>query len=257
MSQIEWTNDTCNPLVGCSRVSPGCANCYAATQAKSARLQQFEQYQEIKDWDGTVQFVSSALDKPRKRKKPTMYFVCSMSDLFHKNVLKSWQDYIFDVMESLPRHTFQLLTKRPERMRDYLSDRWRDCEPPSNIWLGTSVENKSFKGRIDLLRQTPAAVKFLSCEPLLEDLGILDLTGIGWVIISGESGSGARPCRVAWIESLIEQYQRAGVPVFVKQLGKSTDVPISDSKGGKIEEFPVSLQIRQFPVREREVLKLF
>lgn len=274
MIKIEWTDQTWNPVVGCSEVSPGCANCYAREAARSQRLQQFPQYQTVKAWNGTVEFVESQLLKPVSWKSPQMVFVCSMADLFHNNVPDEWIDRVMAIAAICPRHTFQILTKRPERMRAYFADpnrtRWicdraldllRDEENPlkwklpleqfevkiplPNVWLGTTVENRKAIARIPAMRDTPSVLRFLSCEPLLEDLGDLPLTGIDWVIVGGESGSRARLCKVEWIRAIVEQCDRAGVPVFVKQPGSNTDV--SASRQNKISALPTELQIQQFP----------
>lgn len=188
MSAIQWTDETYNPIVGCSRISAGCKNCYAADAAKSARLQQFPQYQKVKDWNGVTEFVESQLLKPLSWKKPKKVFVCSMSDLFHESVPFEWIDQIFAVMAIAPQHTFQILTKRPKRMLEYFLDyrcdmapRWVEIQgtkqvidlgrslPLPNVMLGVSVENQQAAGdRIPLLLQAPATKRFLSCEPLLE-----------------------------------------------------------------------------------------
>jgi protein gp37 len=250
-TSIHWTNETWNPLVGCSKISVGCARCYAAEAAKSARLQQFAQYQMVKDWDGTIAFVENQLLKPLSWKSPKKVFVCSMSDIFHAHVKDEWLDKIFAVMAFARQHTFQVLTKRPERMRQYLSDpatverieeagysftHNMDCIntwPLPNVWLGTSIENQEVVDqRIPYLLQTPAVVQFLSCEPLLESVDIsnyisqsvldtLICPSVDWVIIGGESGSKSRPCHSRWIESLVTQCQQQSVAVFVKQLGQN------------------------------------
>lgn len=294
-SKIEWTDETWNPITGCSEISPGCLNCYAKAAAKSARLQQFEQYRAVKNWDGTTFFAESQLLKPLGWKSPKKIFVCSMSDLFHKNNPDEWIDKIFAVMARCPQHTFQLLTKRPANALEYLKKKrfikfvsglndhgdWIDTQnsivglPLPNVWIGTTVENqKAADERIPLLRETPAAIRFLSCEPLLEPV-YLDLKEIDFVITGGESGTGARPCHLDWIRSVVLQCKAAGVPVFVKQLGakpiefvsqvestpyiegvvstnfagETRKVPYKTKtkKGGNIEEFPIELQIRQFP----------
>lgn len=277
MTQIQWTDETWNSIVGCSKISPGCVNCYAADAAKSPRLQQFPQYQEVKEWNGKTTFVESQLLKPLSWKSPRKVFVCSMSDLFHENTPDEWIDRIFAVMALCPQHIFQVLTKRPERMLEYrksnitkaaqaidISPKVKQENPWSfaNIWCGVTVENqKAANERIPLLQQTPAAIRFLSCEPLLEDVK-LDLTGIDWVIVGGESGTGSRPCHLDWIRSVVHQCKAAGVPVFVKQLGACAinrkpyisevadtyyQLKLKSRKGGEIEEWPEDLRIREFP----------
>lgn len=302
MSKIQWTDETWNPVIGCSKISPGCKNCYAAETAKQPRLQQFPQYQEVKDWDGTVTFVESQLLKPLSWRSPKKIFVCSMGDLFHENMEFEWIDKIFAVITLCRQHTFQVLTKRPKRMLKYLSENVQEIEvnlswiwddlvfsnsplvnkfdsdwvneqvteltwPLPNVWIGTSVENQQVaQERIPLLLQTPAAVRFLSCEPLLENIDLTQwLTGNpkpDWVICGGESGSSARPCHLDWLLKLAAQCQSAEVAVFLKQLGSNpinskpyisgvADVhyylKLKDRKGGNIDEFPDELKVREFP----------
>jgi protein gp37 len=289
---IEWTNATWNPIRGCSRVSIGCTNCYAESVAYrfSGVGKPYEGLMRIgadgirrREWNGQIRFVEKHLLDPLKWKEPRRIFVNSMSDLYHENCPDRWRDPIYAVMAQTPEHTYQILTKRPERRREYLSsefleDRIDDagvqgfgwCHanaqkrlPLPNVWEGVSVENCATKHRIDTLRQTPAALRFLSLEPLLEDLGELDLSGIGWVIVGGESGPGARPCDVDWIRSIVQQCKVANLPVFVKQLGakpyqgrdaEGVFVPdyeyfLQDRKGGDIEEFPEDLRVREFPLK--------
>ncbi|MEG4803551.1 phage Gp37/Gp68 family protein [Microcoleus sp. ARI1-B5] len=307
MTNISWTNESWNPIVGCSRLSAGCANCYAETAASSARLQQFSQYQQVAQWDGTVNFVESQLYKPLHWRSPRKIFVCSMADLFHVNVADEWIDQIFAVMALCPQHTFQVLTKRPERMLQYIKqarqrirvaavdigiDRNLKYElyepyetfdfewPLPNVWLGTSVENQKATDRIRYLVQIPAAVRFLSCEPLLELIDLrpylafcsgcqscnfqgnhkIGSSKINWIIVGGESGTDARMCNIEWIRSIVSQSQSANVPVFVKQLGsnaiehfyypnsfKPNRIKSTDRKGGDISKFPEDLRIREFP----------
>ena len=255
MSKIEWTEKTWNPITGCTKVSPGCAHCYAENVAN--RFWGDRKF-------GDVQFHEDRLRQPLRRKKPTMYFVNSMSDLFHESVTDEQLDRIFAVMALTPQHTYQVLTKRPKRMLEY-------CNtiklPLPNLWLGVSVETqRTADERIPLLLQTPAAVRFLSCEPLLgkvhlnclhwQDMTNIDcLAGkhgiyfggdcnrVDWVIVGGESGSKARPCDVDWIRSIIEQCRVANVPCFVKQLGSHS----SKGKGNNIDKFPKDLRVRKYP----------
>lgn len=320
-TNISWTNETWNPIVGCSKISAGCQKCYAAEAAKSARLQQFTQYKDVKNWDGTTVFVDSQLLKPLGWKKSKKIFVCSMSDLFHENTPDEWISKVFAVMALCPQHTFQVLTKRPDRMFEYFQNcpwsriasclefipnvavseiakalilvrniRDKKTQFLPNAWIGVSVENqKAADDRIPLLKQVPAAVRFLSCEPLL---GLVDLrshlglcTGcqscefqgghrlteskIFWAILGGESGPGSRPCDVEWMRSIVRQCNQAGVAVFVKQLGSNvvqqhpyiegvavsfSRLKFKDRKGGGIAEFPEDLQVREFPVSQVPVL---
>lgn len=299
MSNIEWTDKTWNPIVGCSKISEGCRNCYAINQAhrnwamaqalpeeRRGRLAYYEGLTEKRGnwvgWTGKVVFVPEALEEPLKRKKPTKYFVNSMSDLFHESVADEWIDQVFAVMALTPQHIYQILTKRPERMLEYFGSRpgrtisiinamsqwigegckyektvstshFRDKEdflPFPNVWLGVTVENqKAANERIPLLLQAPAAVRFLSCEPLLEKIDFLEVSiqiiedaiGSGkwnrekrgaWedyncledldqVIVGGESGHKARLCNEDWIRSIVRQCKNAGTSVFVKQFGSS------------------------------------
>jgi protein gp37 len=248
-TKIQWTDDVWNWLVGCSRISSGCQKCYASEAAKSSRLQQFEQYQAVKDWDGNVVFVEGQLGKPLKRRKPTRYFTCSMSDVFHESVPFEWIDKAFVVMAMCPQHTFQVLTKRPERMLEYCNGYSRerlykaaqavveltqakmypdfpsDVSVFPNVLLGTTIENKKvYESRSQALYRlhNRGWTTFYSCEPLLEEVDLyLRHRPANWVIAGGESGSGARECHIDWIRSLVQQCQSANVPVFVKQLGSN------------------------------------
>lgn len=273
---IAWTSSTWNPIRGCSRVSEGCRNCYAErvaarfthtrprgnTGSRGVPVENgpFAGFATSKGWTGRVELVEKALLLPLRWRKPRRIFVNSMSDLFHENLPDEAIDRVFAVMALSPRHTFQILTKRAERMRKYLTTRsksaqpWKNAArtvgyalefegvslvpfPLPNVWLGVSAEDqKTADERIPLLLQTPAAVRFVSAEPLLE---AVDLTsqfgmlmsdedgeygpvlspGLSWVITGGESGPGARPCDIAWIRSIVQQCKAAGVPCFVKQMG--------------------------------------
>ena len=308
-TNIQWCDETWNVIVGCSRVpgSPGCARCYAAKAAKSPRLQQFPQYQTVSNWDGKVEFVKSQLIKPLSWKKPKRIFVCSMADLFHANVSDEWIHQVMAVVALSPQHAFQILTKRPERMKEYFSQqslrvKWYEAAkehlwdavsekfeglinlqqyfidqpfPLPNVWLGTSTENQQMADkRIPILLQIPAAVRFLSCEPLLEEIDLrqggaiqklisdsyeweLVNEDIQWIVVGGESGPNSRPCHMEWIESIVQQCLQSKTPVFVKQLGANAifggqRFKTRDKKGGDIEEFPQELQVREFPVPVRE-----
>jgi protein gp37 len=279
-TSIEWTDFSINPIrasrtivagdgmeiervpVGhyCEKISPGCANCYASNLQKRFQMPAFPSSKG--NGNAVPYFDDRKLQEVLRRKKPTRWFWCDMTDMFGSWVTDEWIDKCFHTMESTPQHTHQVLTKRPERMREYLSWRWGKREdgpgyriPAKNVWLGVSVEDqKRADERIPHLLNTPAAVRFLSCEPLLEQidlrLGIKTCTtgtahccncpagpftshdswihhlevcpgikDINWVIVGGESGHGARPCDIAWIESLVKQCNSAYVPIFVKQLG--------------------------------------
>jgi protein gp37 len=303
---ISWTDRTWNPTRGCSRISPGCLNCYAERQAHrfSGPGQPYEGLVQITNgrpqWTGEVRPAEKALLEPLSWRKPARVFVDSMSDLFHEALPDESIDWVFAVMALCPHLTFQILTKRADRM-------WRYCEraagriadaimalrrargdtgvvcplphippgaiwwPLSNVWLGVSVEDGIRKHRIDLLRDTPAMSRFLSIEPLLEDIGELDLRGIDWVIIGGESGPGARPFNLEWAREIIAQCKAAGVAVFVKQVGSMpfdgmykryadpfrpgsrfaepsrNSIYLHDRKGADMSEWPKELRVRQFP----------
>lgn len=212
VSRIEWTEQTWNPTIGCTKVSAGCKHCYAETMAK--RLQGIG----VRGYEHgfELSLLPQRLEQPLKRSTPTVYFVNSMSDLFHQKVSFDFVDQVFDVMRRARHHTFQVLTKRAERMELYCCS----VKVPQNVWLGVSVENRRHGvPRIDFLRRIDTAVRFLSVEPLLEDLGPLDLSGIHWVIVGGESGRRARPMQPEWAEHVKSQCDAAGVPFFFKQWG--------------------------------------
>ncbi|MEP6847313.1 MAG: phage Gp37/Gp68 family protein [Acidobacteriota bacterium] len=210
-SSIEWTQSTWNPVTGCNKLSPGCKNCYAERMSK--RLQAMGQRNYADGFKLTLQ--PHMLELPLRWKKPQTIFVNSMSDLFHKNVPLEYIQRVFDVMNRAHWHRFQVLTKRADRL-EQLS---RHLNWTSNIWMGVSVESEKYASRIDLLRQTGAMTKFLSLEPLLGPLRNLDLTGIDWAIVGGESGFGARPMLVNWVTDIREQCQSAKVAFFFKQWG--------------------------------------
>lgn len=203
---IEWTDKTWNPTTGCNKVSPGCKHCYADTVTRRFP-QHFPNGFEL-----TLR--PDRLDEPYRWRKPSRVFVNSMSDLFHERIPLPFLKEIFKVMEECPRHVFQVLTKRHERLTELASELpW-----PDNVWMGVSVENQDYVHRVDHLRDTPAAVRFLSCEPLLGPLR-LKLEGIQWVIVGGESGLGHRPIEAEWVQRIRNQAQEAGVAFFFKQWG--------------------------------------
>lgn len=327
MSKIEWTGETWNPTVGCSKVSTGCSNCYAIKDAHrlagnpNPKIGPIfsgltERRGDRTEWTGKVNFVSERLQIPLQTRKPTMWFVNSMSDLFHESVSFEVIAAIFGVIEVTPHHTYQVLTKRPQRMLEFFEwlrsasvDPWTECHfwalqnddqaevlhrldykgnypwPLSNLWLGVTAENqRTADERIPLLLQTPAAVRFLSCEPLLQKI---DLTAVGhgtqdycnaltgyrwdyggtrpcpqpfakpidWVIVGGESGAKTRTCDINWIRSIVEQCRVAGMPCFVKQLGSNTrNLPVHCGNFGRSKgkmnypsEWPEDLRVRQMP----------
>lgn len=211
-TKIEWTELTWNPVSGCTKISPGCKHCYAEVMACRLKAMGASGYQN--GFDLTLQ--PARLAQPMQRKKPTVWFVNSMSDLFHEDVPDDYVDQVMDVIRRTPQHTYQILTKRAERLPSYFSDR----PVPENVWLGVSVEDRKYGvPRIDLLRKVDAKIRFLSVEPLLEDLGEFDLTNIHWVIVGGESGKNARPMDPSWVRSIRSQCEEAGAAFFFKQWG--------------------------------------
>ncbi len=210
-SSIEWTEATWNPVTGCTKVSPGCAHCYAETFAERFRGVPGHPY----EFGFDLQLRPERLELPLTWKRPRLIFVNSMSDLFHSGVPDDFVLSVFDTMRRAHWHTFQLLTKRPERAAHI---RERLLPWPGNVWMGASVESQRWTCRVDALREIPAATRFLSCEPLLGPLE-LDLTGVHWVIAGGESGPGARRMLPEWAESVRDQCVGAGVPFFFKQWG--------------------------------------
>lgn len=210
-SSIEWTEATWNPVTGCTNVSPGCKHCYAERMA--LRLKAMGQPNYVNGFELTLH--EHMLGLPLRWKKPRMIFVNSMSDLFHQDVPLDFIQEVFDVMRCASRHTFQVLTKRSQRLLDLDSQ----IDWPSNTWMGVSVESKNYVFRINHLRQTGAHVKFLSLEPLLGRLPKLNLHGIDWVIVGGESGPGARPMAEEWVVDIRDQCLAANVPFFFKQWG--------------------------------------
>jgi protein gp37 len=220
-SHIEWTEATWNPVTGCTRLSPGCAHCYAKTFAERFRGVPGHPYE--RGFDLTLR--EERLEQPLQWRKPKVIFVNSMSDLFHDGVPEDYIRRVFEVMAEAHWHTFQVLTKRSERLAE-LAPRLRI---PENVWAGVSVENQRWTSRIDDLRRVPAAVRFLSCEPLLGPLQ-LDLDGISWVIVGGESGHHARRMRPEWAREVREQCRRASVPFFFKQWGAYDEAGIRRGK---------------------------
>jgi protein gp37 len=211
-SRIEWTEQTWNPTVGCTKISPGCKNCYAETMARRLKAIGVRGYEN----GFRLTLIPERLSEPLERRKPTVYFVNSMSDLFHEKVPFEYIHRVFDVMMRAPQHTFQVLTKRAERMAEFCNG----VTVPSNVWLGVSVENRKYGlPRIPVLRGIDAPIRFLSIEPLLEDLGSFDLSGIRWVIVGGESGRKARPMRPEWVEPIKRQCVAAHAAFFFKQWG--------------------------------------
>lgn len=239
-SGIEWTEMTWNPVTGCTKVSPGCKNCYA--EVLSRRLQAMHAPGYERGFALTLQ--PQRLDQPRQRKKPTLYFVNSMSDLFHPEVPDEYIAAVMEVIRDTPQHKYQILTKRHERLRKYFCK--YTC--PANVWLGVSAENRKYGlPRIRALQKTPAAIRFVSAEPLVDDLGELDLDGIDWIIVGGESGKKARPMKLEWVENIRLQASEQGVAFFFKQWGTWGPDGVRRSKkangrtlqGSRYDEMPV------------------
>jgi protein gp37 len=215
-SNIEWTDATWNPVRGCTKISPGCKHCYAETFAERFRGVKGHPYEQGFD----LRLVPEKLTEPFTWRSPKLVFVNSMSDLFQAGVPDEYADAVSRVMATADWHTYQVLTKRSEKLRDLLNGKLRFAAEKENIWWGVSVEDRKYGlPRIDHLRQAPAKVRFLSIEPLLEDLGEIDLSGIAWVIVGGESGPGARPMKREWVVSIRRQCRNQGVPFFFKQWG--------------------------------------
>ena len=214
-STIEWTDATWNPVTGCTKITAGCENCYAERFAERFRGVPGHPFET--GFDLTLR--PERLDQPVRWQRPRMIFVNSMSDLFHKEVPRSFIDQVFEAMETAHWHVFQVLTKRSSLMRDYLQERYAESQPPAHIWCGVSVEEGAAKIRVQHLRQAPAAVRFLSIEPLIGAIGAVDLDGIDWVIAGGESGPGARPVHLEWLREIRDQCLLQGVAFFFKQWG--------------------------------------
>lgn len=241
-TKIEWTQASWNPTIGCDKVSSGCKNCYAKAMAKRLQAIGNPDYK-----DGfAFKMLPQRLDEPKRNKKPTLYFVNSMSDLFHQKMDFGFLERVMQVIADTPHHQYQILTKRPHTMKEYFSKR----EIPPNVWLGTTVESSKVKSRIDLIRDLSASVKWLSCEPLISDLGELDLRGIDWVIAGGESGANARAMKEEWVLNIKRQCEAQNVAFFFKQWGAWGSDGVKRSKkengallGGKIyQAYPKIVQ---------------
>ncbi|UXA11150.1 phage Gp37/Gp68 family protein [Mycobacterium sp. SMC-8] len=241
-SAIEWTEATWNPVTGCDRVSTGCDHCYAMTLAKRLKAMGAEKYQTDGDPRTSgpgfgVTMHPQALDEPRRWRSSRVVFVNSMADLFHAKVPISFIRDVFDVCRDTPQHTYQVLTKRSLRL-SRVADK---LDWPDNLWMGVSVENADFLSRVDHLREVPAAVRFLSCEPLIGPLGGIDLTGIGWVIAGGESGPRHRPMELSWARDIRDACRTEGVPFFFKQWGGRTPKAAGRELDGQLwDEMPTA-----------------
>jgi len=235
-SKIEWTDATWNPVRGCTKISPGCAHCYAETFAERFRGVEGHPYEQGFD----LRLVPGKLLEPLEWSRPKRVFVNSMSDLFHERVPDRYILAVSEIMCQSPWHTYQVLTKRSSRLRELLSSQLTRAARQPHVWWGVSIENRKYGiPRLEDLKRSRAAIRFLSIEPLLEDLGEIDLAGIHWVIVGGESGPGARPIRESWIVSIMEQCKIANVPFFFKQWGG-----VQKSRAGRLlkgrthNEFP-------------------
>ena len=244
-SNIEWTEATWNPVAGCAVLSPGCTNCYAMRMASRLEKMGQPKYFDVTrhsggrpKWNGKINLDESALQTPKTWKNGRMIFVNSMSDLFHDGVPLEFIQRVFETMHACPQHTFQILTKRSERLRELGST----LEWTPNIWMGVSVETEEYYGRIEDLREVPAKTRFLSCEPLLGPLSDLNLNSIDWVIAGGESGPGARPMEPEWVESIRDQCVSAQTAFHFKQWGGVNKKKTGRMLGGRTwDEFPMAV----------------
>jgi protein gp37 len=223
-TQIEWTDSTWNPVAGCSIVTAGCTHCYAMEMAKRLEAMGVDKYAGLTRktgkrtiWNGVVREDREALSIPHRWRKPRKIFVNSMSDLFHEQVSDAFILDVWKVMRETPRHNYQILTKRPERMASLVASKIGGILP--NVWLGTSIEDAGVVDRVEHLRKVPAAIRFISFEPLIGAVGAIDLDDIQWAIVGGESGKSARPIREEWIDEIYAQCLAAGTVFFFKQWG--------------------------------------
>ena len=248
-SPIEWTDATWNPVAGCSLASAGCTNCYAMRMAARLEAMGVAKYSGLTrktggraKWTGEIRCDPASLNVPRRWKKPRRVFVNSMSDLFHPNVPIDFIAQVWTVMRETRRHDYQLLTKRPDRMREVLSRSDFDVLP--NVWLGTSVEGGEVAHRIEDLRATPAALRFISFEPLIAPVGRINLDGIAWAIVGGESGPAARPMEEAWVWEIERQCRRYDTAFFFKQWGGTNKKATGRLLGDQTyDEMPVSISV--------------
>jgi len=245
-TKIEWTDKTWNPVTGCTKISSGCANCYAEIMAHRLHAMRVSKYSN----KFALTTHESCLNEPIKWNKPHNIFVCSMADLFHKDVPFDFISKVFEVITLTPQHRYQILTKRADRMSEYFSSHYI----PKNVWLGVTVESPTELHRIDTLRNLNAPIKFLSCEPLLADLGEINLTNIDWLIVGGESGARARPMQAEWVRSLLKQAEEQSVAFFFKQWGTWGSDGIKRNKkangkalDGKIIQMMPHLEMRSTP----------
>jgi len=255
-TQIEWTDATWNPVAGCSIVTAGCAHCYALEMAKRLEAMGVDKYAGLTRktgvgtaWSGVVREDREALLIPHRWRKPRKIFVNSMSDLFHEKVSKDFILDVWQVMRETPWHNYQILTKRPERMAELVADKIGEVLP--NVWLGTSIEDANVVDRIGHLREAPAAIRFISFEPLIGAVGTIDLRDIDWAIVGGESGKSARLIREEWIDEIYAQCLSAGTAFFFKQWGtwgsdnkkRSKKANGREYRGKTWDEMPASKQV--------------
>lgn len=243
-TKIEWTDKTWNPITGCTKYSTGCVNCYAENMSRRLKAMGLEKYSNGFE----VTLHEECVEEPLQWKGKHNVFVCSMSDLFHEKVPFEFIDKIINTIKATPNNRYQLLTKRAERMAEYFSTR----DIPENVWLGVTVEAYSSVNRIDILRNLNAPIKFLSCEPLVEDLGKIDLTNIDWVIVGGESGLKARPMKEDWVLSIKQQAEEQGSAFFFKQWGTwgSDGIKRNKKKNGKLLEGKI---VQSMPVEKKAI----
>jgi protein gp37 len=240
---IEWTDATWNPVAGCTVISPGCTNCYAMRMAARLEAMSVKKYSGLTRrsggravWTGKIRLDQKSLDVPRRWSKPKKIFVNSMSDLFHEAVPTGFIDRVWRVMADTPQHTYQILTKRPDRMADICNQ----LPSLSNVWLGTSVENAEYLGRIDQLRKVNASVRFISFEPLIGSVAGADLRNIHWAIIGGESGPKSRAMREEWVDEIESMCRAEGTAFFFKQWGgKNKKVAGRSYRGDTYDELPI------------------
>ena len=250
-SAIEWTDATWNPVTGCTKIGPGCDRCYAERFAERFRGVPGHPFEQ--GFDLTLR--PDRLSQPLRWRRSRMIFVNSMSDLFHKGIPDAFVDEVFDVMEAADHHIFQVLTKRSSRLANYVNRRYHATAAPRHIWVGVSVEDRQRVKRVAHLRRANAAIRFLSVEPLLGAIGGIDLDGIAWVIVGGESGPGARPMDVNWVREVRDQCEQQGVEFFFKQWGGKTSKANGRVLDGKVHDrFPFGFrEMREHGTKEQAV----
>ena len=247
-TKIEWTDKTWNPVTGCTKLSTGCAHCYAETMAHRLQAMGVKKYAN----GFCLALHEEALGEPFKWKQPHTIFVCSMADLFHEDVPFSFVDKVIETIKRTPHHKYQILTKRANLMAKYFSQ----TAVPENVWLGVTVEAATEKSRIDYLRGLQASVRFLSCEPLIQDLGEVDLTDIDWVIVGGESGVQARPMDPEWVRSILRQTTEQDVAFFFKQWGTwgSDGIKRNKKANGKALDGKIIQMMPQLAMRKTDLI---